>query len=1050
MGRKITVVLLFIGMVLGGSVPWLFAGVTGKIAGIILDKSTGVPLPGANIVVVGTNMGTVSDEEGNFVILNVPPGQYALRASFLGYAQMIVQEVDVRIDQTTRVDFKLQPEVIKGETITIVAERKVVKPDVSTSSTAVTSKEIVALPVSNVSGIVGMQAGIRGLDIRGSSANAALFMVDGVTLRDPRNNEPISTVPLNAVEAISIERGGFNAEYGQVQSGIINVVTREGSKERYQLSGEFRYVPPKPKYSGISPYDPKSYWLRPYLDDQVCWVGTEAGWDKYTARQYPKFDGWNAISYSRMTDDIPENDLSPKGAQKVFLWEHRRRPVTDQPDYDADMGFGGPIPLIGKSLGDLRFFSSYRRHREVLLVPLTRDDYVEDDFMTQLTSDITPSMKLRITGMKGARYTHADNWVYGWEVRSPERIAERAGESGIFSTGWFSLSDITYWSMAGKLTHVLSPKTFYDVSIEHLARSYWTRPPAPYDTARTHLLIGGYGIYPPYYVNEAPFGYNPDLGAKGINSMGFGGHSCRFRDDSRVSVTTLRTDFSSQVNPQHLVKTGLELVYNQLHMDYRTAGVNIQDTTRRDDYPIRVAWYIQDKMETKGFILNAGIRLDYSNSNAEWPDVDPFSPYFSTKGLKFMASENYRTQKTKGQLQVSPRLGISHPVTENSKLFFNYGHFKQIPAYETLFRLTRTQTGQISQIGDPNLTLAKTISYELGYDHSLFENRLLVQLAAFYKDISDQQLTVNYYGLKDISYTKTTSNGYADIRGFELTLKKPVGRWWNGFANYTYQATKSGRFGRGNVYQDPSQQARYDRDTRNLYISRPIPQPYARANISFFTPPDFGLSFKGIRPLGDWLLNVLFDWQAGGYMTWNPKNLEAISNNVPIVDWYNLTLRLSKKFTIRPFDVYMFADVGNALNTKFLALWGSINSFSDYQDQIDYMESLHLPKHRAYDNIPGHDKFGDYRKPGVRFQPIERRGQIFETDVGEKGVIYWDQSTQKYMEYNPETQQWSEVDHARMKKILDTKAYIDMPNQSSFWFLNPRRVSFGIRVTLNL
>jgi len=109
-----------------------------------------------------------------------------------------------------------------------------------------------------------------------------------------------------------------------------------------------------------------------------------------------------------------------------------------------------------------------------------------------------------------------------------------------------------------------------------------------------------------------------------------------------------------------------------------------------------------------------------------------------------------------------------------------------------------------------------------------------------------------------------------------------------------------------------------------------------------------------------------------------------------------------------------------------------------------------LPKHRAYDNIPGHDKFGDYRKPGVRFQPIERRGQIFETDVGEKGVIYWDRSTQKYMEYNPETQQWSEVDHARMKKILDTKAYIDMPNQSSFWFLNPRRVSFGIRVTLNL
>ncbi|MDZ7262407.1 MAG: TonB-dependent receptor, partial [candidate division KSB1 bacterium] len=970
--------LFFLLLILLLWVQLAWSGTTGKIAGTVIDRETKEPLPGANIRVEGTMLGAASDDQGHYTIINVPPGTYTVTASYIGYSTINSSQVRVWMDQSTIVDFQMSMEVIPGEVITVVAERKVIKPDVSTSVASVASSELVSLPVSNVTDIVGLQAGVRGLDIRGSTASNALFMVDGITMRDPRNNEPISTIPLNAIEAISVERGGFNAEYGQVQSGIVNVVTREGRRDKYQVSAEFKYSPPKPKYFGISPYDANSFWFRPYLDDAVCWTGTESinpetgqpYWDKYTQRQYPKFEGWNAISRARMTDNIPGNDLSPAGAQQVFLWEHRRKPVTDQPDYDVDMGLGGPIPVIGKSLGDLRFFSSYRRHREMLLIPLTRDDYVDDDLMVQLISDLTPSMKLRFTTMRGNRYTMVDNWVYGWEVRSPDRIVNRTagwyGE-GIFNTGWFSLSDVKYQSFAGKFTHLLSPKTYYEVSLEHLARSYFTRPPAPYDTTKKHEIIPG------YFVDDAPFGYNSELGAKGINSMGMGGHSCRYRDDSRVSATTLKADFTSQVTAQHLLKTGLEVVYNELNLDYMTAGVNIQDTTRRNDYPIRAAWYIQDKMEAKGFIVNAGLRFDYSNSNTRWYDVDPFyRPFFSTK---YDPSADYPTKRTKGQWQLSPRLGISHPVTENSKLFFNYGHFKQMPSYETLFRMTRTQTRQLSQIGDPNLILAKTISYELGYDHSLFKNQLLIQVAAFYKDISDQQRTVTYYGIKDVSYSKTTSNGYADIRGFELTLKKPLGRWWNGFANYTYQSTKTGHFGRDEVYQDPSQQAKYDRATSNLYQDRPIPQPYARVNLAFFTPPDFGPRWGLVNPLSDWLLNVLFDWQKGGYITWNPKNVEAIQFNVATVDWYNMTLRLSKKSTIRPFDIYLFTDVTNALNTKFLSLWGTINSFSDYQDQIYYMESLHLPKNPAYDNIPGNDKYADYPQHGHPYQSIEQRGQ---------------------------------------------------------------------------
>lgn len=1023
-------------------VPMAWSGTTGKIAGVVTDKDNGEPLPGANIVIDGTTMGAASDLRGQYSIINVPPGVYTVTAAYMGYSTIHTSQVRVWMDLTTVVDFKMSMETIQGEAVTVVAERTAIKADVSTSMTSVSNTELVSLPVSNVTSVVGLQAGARGLDIRGSSANSALFMVDGIIMRDPRNNEPISTLPLSAVKAISIERGGFNAEYGQVQSGIVNVVTREGFKDKYQISAEFKYSPPLAKYFGISPYDANSYWFRPYLDPQVAWEGTQAGWDKYTARQYAEFAGWNEISRLLMTNSNPGDDLSPTGAQQKFLWEHRKQPVTDQPDYDMDLGFGGPIPVISDQLGDLRFFSSYRRHREMLLIPLTRDDYVDDDLMVQLISDLSPSMKLRFTTMLGNRYTMVDNWVYGWDVRWPDRIVNRTTGStgeGIFGSGWFSLSDVKYQSFAGKLTHTVNAKTFYEVSLEHLARDYFTRPPARYDTTKTHEIIPG------YFVNDAPFGYNSEF-TQGINGMYFGGHACRYQDDSRVAATTLKADFTSQVTAQHLLKSGIELVYNQLNLNYWVFGVGTQDNTKRDDYPIRLAWYVQDKMEAKGFIVNAGLRFDYSNANTEWYDIDPFyGPFFSTK---YSSTEDYPTKRTKGQLQVSPRLGISHPVTENSKLFFNYGHFKQMPSYETLFRVTRNATRQLSQFGDPNLILAKTISYELGYDHSLFNNEFLIQVAAFYKDISDQQRTVTYYGIKDVSYTKSTSNGYSDIRGFELTLKKPLGRWWSGFANYTYQSTKSGHFGRDQIYQDPSQQAKYDRVTSNLYQDRPIPQPYARVNLTFSTPPDFGSHFAGIRPFGDWLLNVLFDWQKGGYMTWNPKQVEAISRNVAVVDWYSMTLRLNKKITINPFDVYLFMDVGNVLNSKFLSLWSTINSFSDYQDQVYYMESLHMPKNPAYDNIVGDDKYGDYRKEGVAYQPIEQRGLINpETDSGDPGVIYWDKSTEKYMEFTDQT--WSEVNHARLNKILKDKAYIDMPNETSFHFLNPRQFFFGVRLTLN-
>lgn len=1038
--------LLFSMMLLPGA----FAGTTGKIAGKVIDKSTGDPLPGANILIVGTTIGAAANLDGNFTILHVPPGTYTIRVTMMGYAKTNVSDVRVRIDQTTKVNFELQPEAIAGEAVTVVAERKIVKEDVATSVAAVSDAEIGALPLNSVNEIVGLQAGVEdGMVIRGGGADEVLFQVDGVTLRDARNNQPITGIALSAIKEISIERGGFNAEYGQVRSGIVNVVTKEGSKDNYSGTVSFKYAPPAPKYFGISPYDPKSMFLRPYLDDAVCWTGTESGaWDYYTQRQYPQFDGWNKISERLMTDDDPSNDLTPAAAQRLFKWQHRKQPVTNQPDYNIDAGLGGPVPYIGRKLGNLRFFTSYRRERQMLLIPLTRDDFVDQDWTLHLTSDISSAMKLKISTMMGGSSNIAVNGTEQTNstdyIRTPWQIANNISNRSqlparIFSDSYYSLADIRYRSFSAELTHMLSPSTFYEASIEYVARRYNTRPTDLRDSTKN------FEIFPGYLVDEAPFGWSPSPDVAIGDGMFFGGHTSTTRDFSRVSSTTFKFDLTSQVNFSNLVKTGAEFSYTNLDLDYGVVNLVFPESNnyvKMHKYPVRGALYIQDKLETRGFIVNAGLRLDYHNANTNWVNLVPFDKSFFSS--KYDPENSYKSEKAKPEISLSPRLGISHPITENSKLFFNYGHFKQLPSYEQMFRLSRGSSQQIKNIGDPNLLMEKTVSYELGYDHAIFD-KFLIQLAAFYHDVSDQQLFTTYISADaTINYQKANNNSYEDIRGFELTFKKPRGKWWTGFANYTYQVNTSGFFGSDRIYEDPSLQKQWERDTRRRYQFRPIPRPYARASISFYTPKNTGMEFMGFYPLGDWHLNFISDWRAGYWVTWNPRQIPGISQNVKAKDWYNVIMRFTKNFTFHKMEFTFFIDVNNLFNTRHL----SMASFYDANDYIDYFSSLHLPASRSYNNIVGNDKVGDYRKEGTPYQPIVVLGNLNDITEPQSSLIYYDRSGQKYMKYI--NNRWSEVESSKMQKILDDKAYIDMPNITSFNFLDPRNIFFGIRTSFKL
>ena len=187
-------------------------------------------------------------------------------------------------------------------------------------------------------------------------------------------------------------------------------------------------------------------------------------------------------------------------------------------------------------------------------------------------------------------------------------------------------------------------------------------------------------------------------------------------------------------------------------------------------------------------------------------------------------------------------------------------------------------------------------------------------------------------------------------------------------------------------------------------------------------------------------------------------------NNVKKVDFHNFTLRINKNFKFNRMSLDLFVEIDNLLNHKYLdigrfysldAFYGSATGtnsdpqfgpFWDSHDYYAYMESLHLPKSDAYDNIVGDDKIGDYRDSNVEYQPIKFYNEQLVT--GDEGVIYYDRNSHQYLEYVDGG--FQEVDKKRMDKILKDKAYIDMPNASTYWFLDPRRIFYGIRLSFNI
>ena len=216
------------------------AGTTGKISGKIIDASNGEPLIGANVIIMGTTLGAATDFDGNFFIINIPPGKYEVKASIIGYNAVLIQNVKVSVDQTTKLNFELQEEAVEMGDVIVIATRPIVQKDLTSTQSNISGEDIAMLPLETVQSVVNLQAGVIDGHFRGGRIAEVQYLIDGVSANDVFTGEPSMEAEVNSVQEVQVLTGTFNAEYGDALSGVVNQITKiPGDNYDFNFSGYF-------------------------------------------------------------------------------------------------------------------------------------------------------------------------------------------------------------------------------------------------------------------------------------------------------------------------------------------------------------------------------------------------------------------------------------------------------------------------------------------------------------------------------------------------------------------------------------------------------------------------------------------------------------------------------------------------------------------------------------------------------------------------------------------------------------------------------------------
>jgi outer membrane receptor for ferrienterochelin and colicin len=214
------------------SIAYGLPGITGILEGKIVDKASKEPIVGVNVFIVGTQYGTTSNTDGSYRISNVRGGEYDVRFNIIGYKTLIMKSVVIAPDLRTRINVELEVGAVEFQPVEIVAKRPLIQKDLAATAFSIGGEKVEKLPIATFNEVLSLQPGttLEG-NVRGGSANGTVFLIDGIPVQDVIGGGLGTDLPKSSISDITILTGGLDAEYGNTQSGAVNVITKTGGNE---------------------------------------------------------------------------------------------------------------------------------------------------------------------------------------------------------------------------------------------------------------------------------------------------------------------------------------------------------------------------------------------------------------------------------------------------------------------------------------------------------------------------------------------------------------------------------------------------------------------------------------------------------------------------------------------------------------------------------------------------------------------------------------------------------------------------------------------------
>ncbi|MCF7809319.1 MAG: TonB-dependent receptor [Candidatus Marinimicrobia bacterium] len=241
------------------SVP-LFSGVSGTISGQVTDAASGEPIVGVQVILDGSARGAVTDNEGVYLLINIPPGNYDLRFEMIGYGKRVVTGVPVLVDLHTEINAQLATATIEGETVVVESEARDLSHQVTATTRFISPDQLEKLPVLNYQELIESQPGVVAGHVRGGRKSEVVYLVDGIPIQNVIDGKVGGELPNTSIIDISVQTGGFAAEYGNAMSGVVNILTKEG-KDKFFLKTQAHLMDytadPRPFDSPGAPYEYK-------------------------------------------------------------------------------------------------------------------------------------------------------------------------------------------------------------------------------------------------------------------------------------------------------------------------------------------------------------------------------------------------------------------------------------------------------------------------------------------------------------------------------------------------------------------------------------------------------------------------------------------------------------------------------------------------------------------------------------------------------------------------------------------------------------------------